>query len=89
MPPLVWTVCELDDGHAFAWRTASLGVTTIGAHRIAPLDSGRTLLTLAVSQTGALASLVGLLTGSQTRRYVQMELDGLKRAAETAASGDP
>jgi uncharacterized membrane protein len=91
MPALTWTVTELDPGHGFDWQTSSAGVTTLGTHTIAPLGEGRSRLTLGLRQSGALAGLVGALTGSRTRRFVQMEAAGLKRAAESrrAAAHSP
>jgi uncharacterized protein YndB with AHSA1/START domain len=87
-PALTWTVTELDEGRAFAWEASSAGVTTIGTHVVAGAagQPGSTL-TLGLQQAGALAGLVGALTGARTRRFVQMEADGLKRAAESAYAG--
>jgi uncharacterized protein YndB with AHSA1/START domain len=89
MPPLTWTVTDLEPGRRFDWRTSSVGVTTVGTHAIAPTADGHSRLTLGLRQTGPLAGLVGLLTGARTRRYVQMEADGLKRAAESRRAAAP
>ena len=91
MPALTWTVTALDGGHGFTWQTSSVGVATLGTHAVEPLGDGRSRLTLGLRQSGALAGLIGMLTGSRTRRYVQMEADGLKRAAEShrAPHGSP
>ena len=83
MPALTWTVTEMEPGHRFDWRTSSVGVTTVGTHAVAAAGDGRSRLTLGLRQSGPLAGLIGLLTGARTRRYVQMEADGLKRAAES------
>lgn len=88
MPPLVWTVCELTPGRSFTWRNASAGLTTSGGHLIEPLGDNGARLILRVSQTGPLASLAALLSGAQTRRYVRMEAEGLKRTAEARARAD-
>jgi uncharacterized membrane protein len=87
-PALTWTVTELDEGRAFAWEASSPGVRTVGTHAVtsAAGQPGSTL-TLGLRQSGALAGVVGALTGARTRKFVQMEADGLKRAAESASAG--
>ena len=86
-PALTWTVTELDEGRAFAWEASSPGVTTGGTHAVSAAgDHGGSTLTLGLQQSGALAWLVGALTGARTRKFVQMEADGLKRAAESASA---
>jgi uncharacterized protein YndB with AHSA1/START domain len=83
MPALTWAVTEIEAGRSFDWQTSSPGVRTVGTHTIAAAGDGRSTLTLGLRQSGALVGLVNALTGSRTRRYVQMEADGLKRAAES------
>lgn len=67
----------------FDWVTATPGVTAIARHLIEPA-SGASRVTLSVEFRGPLAGLIGWLYGGLTRRYVQMEADGLTRRAETA-----
>jgi uncharacterized protein YndB with AHSA1/START domain len=85
MPALTWAVTEVDDARAFHWQTSSPGVRTLGTHTIAAAGEGRSSLTLGLQQSGALAGLVNAMSGSRSRRYVQMEAEGLKRAAEATA----
>lgn len=85
MRPLVWTVSEFEPGRAFSWTSSVGGVTTVGTHATDDVDGGRrSRLTLGLTQSGVLAPLVGLLLGRRTRRYVALELAGLKAAAERA-----
>jgi uncharacterized protein YndB with AHSA1/START domain len=86
-PALTWTVTELDAGRAFAWEAKSPGVKTVGTHVVKAAAENRSTLTLGLTQSGALAGVVGALTGSRTRKYVRLEADGLKRAAEAAGAG--
>ena len=87
-PAVTWTVTQLDEGRAFVWEASSPGVTTVGTHAVSAAgDPGGSTLTLGLQQSGALAWLVGALTGARTRRFVQLEADGLKRAAESASAG--
>ena len=86
-PALTWTVTELDPGRSFSWETSSIGVRTLGSHALAPIGDGRSRLMLGLHQSGALGGLIGALTGSRTRRFVRMEAEGLKRAAESRRAG--
>jgi uncharacterized protein YndB with AHSA1/START domain len=85
-PPLTWTVSEIEAGRAFAWEASSPGVKTVGTHVVRAAGEHGSTLTLGLKQSGALAGLVGALTGARTRTFVQMEADGLKRAAESASA---
>jgi len=85
-PRLVWTVTELDPGRGWTWRQRSPGATTLAVHEVMPLDGGRrTLVRQRIDQRGPGGLLVGLLTRRLTRRYLDMEAQGLKRAAESQA----
>jgi uncharacterized protein YndB with AHSA1/START domain len=81
LPPSSWTVTEVDPGRSFTWRSRSGGVTSEGRHRVEATGEGARA-TLTFRQTGLLAGPIGLLWGRQIRRYVEMELAGLKRRAE-------
>jgi uncharacterized protein YndB with AHSA1/START domain len=83
LPVLVWQVVEFEPGASFAWRATSRGVTTLASHRVAEAAAGQSTVTLAIKQTGPLASLAGLALGWVTRRYVDMEAEGLKRFCES------
>ncbi len=83
LPVLVWQVVEFEPGASFAWLVTSRGVTTLASHRIAGPADGRSTVTLAIRQTGLMASLAGRLLGEVTRRYVEMEAEGLKKYCET------
>jgi uncharacterized protein YndB with AHSA1/START domain len=85
-PPLTWTVSEIDAGHAFSWEASSLGVKTVGTHRVTAAGEHGSTLTLGLEQSGALSGVVAALIGARSRKYVQMEADGLKRAAEAVAA---
>jgi hypothetical protein len=82
LPTSTWRVTELQPGTSFTWESSSPGLTTRGGHDIAS-DGAATILTLTLAQHGPLAGLVGLVTGRRARRYVDMEAEGLRRAAES------
>jgi uncharacterized membrane protein len=81
LPQAVWRVTSLDEGEGFVWESDSLGVHTIGAHRVEPRGEGsRAILT--IRMTGGLTPLFAPLTRPFVRRYMRMEAAGLKRRAE-------
>jgi uncharacterized membrane protein len=82
LPTLIWRVSEVAVGESFTWESRSPGVRTSGFHRLATNPDGTTQITIGVDQSGPLAGLVSLLTGSRTRRFLAMEAAGLKAASE-------
>ncbi|WP_454854737.1 SRPBCC family protein [Promicromonospora soli] len=78
MPLAIWLVDEWDPPRHFAWISESVGVTTQAEHLVEPLPDGRSRVTLAITQTGGLAWLLGRLAMGRTRQYVDAELAGLK-----------
>jgi len=84
MSSLVWEVSGYEPRASFTWRNTSPGVTTVGTHVITERGGDRVTVTLGIQQSGVLARVIGLLTGARTKRYVQMEADGLKKRAEAA-----
>lgn len=85
LPPLVWTLVEFEPGVSFAWESSARGVKTWAVHRIESAGDGRSKVTLGIRQSGPLAWLASLAMGKTTRRYVDMEADGLKRFVETGS----
>jgi uncharacterized membrane protein len=86
MPRLVWEVTEYAPGEVFSWASKIPGVTTTGGHRLAPGPGDIVTVTLTLDQDGLLAPVVWRLTGSRSRRYVQLEADGLKRRSESGGA---
>jgi hypothetical protein len=62
-------------------------VTTLASHRVTETADGQSTVKLAIKQTGPLASVAGLALGWVTRRYVDMEAEGLKKYCESGPSG--
>ena len=96
MPRLVWEVTEYVPEEVFSWASKAPGVTTTGGHRLVADRGGpgggsaalgdSVTVTLTLDQEGFLAPVVWRLTGSRSRRYVQMEADGLKRRCESGGA---
>ena len=85
LPATVWTVSDLVEGEQFTWTADSPGVRTRASHRVAGRADG-SQATLWIEQGGVLGSVVGLLYGGLTRRYLQMEAAGLKQRSEESAA---
>jgi len=85
IPPIVWQVTEFDPPRGFTWCAAQPGVTTIADHVITLGRDHAVTVTLGIRRTGLLAPIVDLLYAGLTRRYVDMEIQGLKRVCEAGA----
>ena len=80
--PAVWTVTEFEEWRSFAWVSKSVGITTVARHRLDPAGDNACLLTLSLDASGPLVRLFGPMVRRLSGRYVAMEANGLKRAAE-------
>jgi uncharacterized membrane protein len=88
LPNLVWQVDALAAGISWSWRQAGLGATSHAVHEVVALDATRTLVRQRFEQEGPIGALLGRLFAGVTRRYLQMEADGLKAACEARCRGD-
>lgn len=83
LPAVTWRVTEVVPGRSFTWESNAPGSRATAWHQVTPTGDATCTVRLAIEQSGPLGSLVGLLYRRLTRRYVQMEADGLT-AASTA-----
>jgi uncharacterized membrane protein len=81
LPAVTWTVTEVAPGRAFTWESRAPGSRATAWHEVTPTGDGSCEVRLAIEQAGPLGSLVGLASRGLTRRYVQMEADGLAAAS--------
>ena len=84
LPEGTWEVAVWDPPSYFEFRQQSGGVTSIAGHRVEALDEGRSRLTLTLEMVGLLVPIFGRLYSDLTNRYMTIEAQGLKRAAEAA-----
>lgn len=82
MPKLVWEVSELVPGVSWTWVQRSPGGTTSASHAVTPVGEGRTLVSQELDQRGPVGALVGRLMLRTTRRYLELEAQGLKARSE-------
>ena len=84
LPEGTWDVTVWDAPSYFEWRQKSGGVTNVAGHRVEALEEGRSRLTLTLDMRGLLVPIVALFYKGLTNRYMTIEAQGMKRAAESA-----
>jgi uncharacterized membrane protein len=84
LPKLVWTVSEVTSGTSWTWEQRSPGGKTVARHEVVPTAHGGTIVRQELEQTGPIGGLVGRLMSRTTKRYLDLEGEGLKARAENA-----
>jgi hypothetical protein len=77
----VWEVTACYPGTSFTWVSRGPGARVTAHHFIEPVATG-SRATLSINFRGPVALLVGWLTAGRTKRYLEMEAQGLKRRSE-------
>jgi hypothetical protein len=81
-PKLVWHVTEVTPGRTWTWTQRSFGGTTVASHEVVAISDGRTLVRQSIDQRGPIGALLGRMMRGLTRRYLEMEAQGLKARSE-------
>ena len=84
LPEGIWEVTVWDAPSYFEFRQQSGGVTSVAGHRVEVLEEGRSRLALTLEMRGLLVPVFGRLYAGLTNRYMTIEAQGMKRAAESA-----
>ena len=84
LPEGVWEVTVWDAPSYFEFRQQSGGLTDVAGHRVEALEDGRSRLTLTLDMRGLLVPVVALFWKGLTNRYMTIEAQGIKTAAESA-----
>jgi uncharacterized protein YndB with AHSA1/START domain len=82
MPKLVWEVTEVDPGVEWTWVQRSPGGIALASHNVTALGDGRTRVHQLIDQRGPVGAAVGILMRRTTRRYLDLEAQGLKARSE-------
>lgn len=82
MPRLAWEVTEVVEGQSWTWVQRSPGGVTTARHIVTPVADGRTQVRQELDQGGPIGGLIGRLMQGTTRRYLDMEAQGLKARSE-------
>ena len=88
MQKLVWKVTDIEPGTSWTWVQRSPGVNVIARHFVTARPGGGTLVRQQLDQRGFLGAPVGWLMVKKTRRFLQMEAQGLKARSEQVSRAD-
>src|SRR5687768_10933205 len=78
-----WDVTTWDPPSFFEWTQKASGMTIVAGHRVEALGEGRARLTLPIDMRGLLVPVFGRVYRGLTNRYMTLEAEGMKRAAES------
>ena len=84
LPEGTWDITVWNAPSSFEWTQKMTGTTTVAGHRVDALGEGRARLTLTLDMRGILVALVAVFYKDLTNRYISLEAEGMKRAAESA-----
>ena len=76
-----WTVTRCQRPLGFSWVSPLPGVLCTADHEVRPVDGG-SQVTLRLHFGGWLGGVAGLLGGALTKRYLRMEVLGLRERCE-------
>ncbi len=88
MQKLVWQVTEIDPGSSWTWVQRSPGVLVSARHYVIAQPGGGTLVRQQLDQRGVLGALVGRLMVKKTKRFLELEAQGLKARSEQLSRAD-
>jgi uncharacterized membrane protein len=88
MSKLVWTVTEIEPGASWNWVHRSPGVLVSARHDVIAQPGARTLVRQQLDLCGVLGALVGRLMIKKTKRFLEIEAQGLKARSEQLSRAD-
>ena len=84
LPEGTWDITTWDAPSYFEWTQKTGGITSVAGHRVEALEGDRSRLTLSLEMRGLLIPIIGLFYRGLTDRYMTIEAQGMKLAAESA-----
>jgi uncharacterized membrane protein len=84
LPEGTWDITVWDAPSYFEWTQKTGGTTSVAGHRVDALGDDGARLTLTLDMRGILIPIVALFYKGLTERYMTLEAEGMKRAAESA-----
>ncbi len=88
MSKLVWRVTEIEPGSSWTWVQRSPGLRVTARHFDTAQPGGRTLVRQQLDQRGVLGALVARLMVKKTKRFLELEAQGLKARSEELSHTD-
>ena len=86
LPEGVWDITVWDAPGYFEWTQRTGGTASVAGHRVEALGPDRSRLTLTLDMRGLLIPIIALFYKGLTNRYLNLEAEGMKRAAEAPGS---
>jgi uncharacterized membrane protein len=83
LPEATWDITVWDAPSYFEWAQKMSGATSVAGHRVEALGEGRARLTLTLDMRGLLIPIIGRFYRNLTNDYMDLEAEGMKRAAES------
>jgi len=83
LPEGTWDITVWDAPSYFEWTQKTGGTTSVAGHRVEALGEGRSRLTLTLDMRGLLIPIIALFYKKLTDSYMDLEAEGMKRAAES------
>jgi uncharacterized membrane protein len=83
LPEGTWDITVWDAPAYFEWTQKATGTTSVAGHRVEALGEGRARLTLTLDMRGILIPIMVLFYKKLTNDYMNLEAEGMKRAAES------
>ena len=84
LPEGTWDITVWDPPSSFEWTQKMTGATSVAGHRVEALGEDRARLTLTLEMRGFFIAIIGVFYKDLTNRYMNLEAEGMKRAAEMA-----
>jgi uncharacterized membrane protein len=84
LPGGTWDITAWDAPSYFEWTQKAGGTTSVAGHRVEALGDGRARLTLTLDMRGWLIPIMSLFYKDLTNRYMNLEAEGMKRAAASS-----
>ena len=84
LPDGTWDITVWDPPSYFEWTQKTGGTTSVAGHRVEALGERRSRLMLTLDMRGFLIPIVALFYTKLTNQYMDLEAEGMKRAAESA-----
>jgi uncharacterized membrane protein len=85
LPEGTWVITVWEAPPYFEWTQKTGGTTNVAGHRVEALGEGRARLTLTLEMRGLLIPIIALFYRKLTDDYMNLEAEGMKRAAESGA----
>jgi uncharacterized membrane protein len=82
MSKLTWKVTDIDPGLSWTWVQRSPGAAVTARHHVIAQSDGRTLVRQELEQRGVVGALVGRMMLTKTKRFLELEAQGLKTRSE-------